>query len=241
MLKIAVCDDEKLFRKNIKELVSGYLNQDAVEYEIDTYCSGEEFLKLGIEMVKYQIAFLDINMAQIDGIMTAKKIREVSSEIYIVFVTAFVNYTLEGYKVDAVRYLLKSNTNFKESVYECMDAIIRKMNYVIVKKEFRFQEGTKVVPLNRLLYIESVLHKLKFYVMEDKLKVYTLYETLNNMEQQFQGNGFVRVHQSFLVNMKHMKSVSGYEVLLSNGTRLAVPKARYKYVKETFIAYKGEI
>lgn len=241
MLKIAVCDDEKLFRKNIKELVSGYLDQDAVEYEIDTYCSGEEFLKLGIEMVKYQIVFLDINMAQIDGIMTAKKIREVSSEIYIVFVTAFVNYTLEGYKVDAVRYLLKSNTNFKESVYECMDAIIRKMNYVIVKKEFRFQEGTKVVPLNRLLYIESVLHKLKFYVMEDKLKVYTLYETLNNMEQQFQGNGFVRVHQSFLVNMKHMKSVSGYEVLLSNGTRLAVPKARYKYVKETFIAYKGEI
>lgn len=241
MIKIAVCDDEKLFRTNIKELVSDYLNRDSAEYEIDTFCSGEEFLRLGIEMVQYQIVFLDINMEQIDGIMTAKKIREVSSEMYIVFVTAFVNYTLEGYKVDAVRYLLKSNTNFRESVYECMDAIIRKMNYVIVKKEFRFQEGTKVVPLNRLLYIESVLHKLKFYVMEDRLKVYTLYETLNNMELEFEGNGFVRIHQSYLVNMKHMKSASGYEVLLSNGTRLAIPKARYKYVKETFIAYKGEI
>lgn len=94
--------------------------------EIDTFSSEKEFVELGIEMVKYKIVFLDINMDELDGIMTAKKIRENSKDMFIVFVTAFVNYTIEGYKVDAVRYILKDNKNLVASVYECMDAIHEK-------------------------------------------------------------------------------------------------------------------
>ena len=63
-----------------------------------------------------------------------KKIREYSSEIYIVFVTAYINYSLEGYKVDAIRYLLKNNTNLEASISECMDAILHKMNLVVKRK-----------------------------------------------------------------------------------------------------------
>ena len=55
-------------------------------------------------------------MDDVDGIVTAQKIREYSSEIYIVFVTAYINYSLEGYKVDAIRYLLKNNTNLEASI-----------------------------------------------------------------------------------------------------------------------------
>lgn len=51
----------------------------------------------------------------------------------------------------------------------------------------------------------------------------------------------MRIHQSFLVNMQYIKGVTRYQAVLSNGTRLVIPKARYKYVKETFIAYKGEV
>ena len=82
-----------------------------------------ELIELGIELNQYKIIFLDINMDEMDGILTAKKIREQNSEIFLVFVTAFVNYSLEGYKVDAVRYLLKNNVNMQESIAECMDAI----------------------------------------------------------------------------------------------------------------------
>lgn len=110
--------------------------------EIDTFSSGKEFVELGIEMVKYKIVFLDINMDELDGIMTAKKIRENSKDMFIVFVTAFVNYTIEGYKVDAVRYILKDNKNLVASVYECMDAIHEKMDYKITWAEFDFCEGT---------------------------------------------------------------------------------------------------
>lgn len=109
MFRIAICDDEKIFRDDLKEILIRYMTDRGIMLEIDTFSSGKEFVELGIEMVKYKIVFLDINMDELDGIMTAKKIRENSKDMFIVFVTAFVNYTIEGYKVDAVRYILKDN------------------------------------------------------------------------------------------------------------------------------------
>ncbi|MFU0826697.1 MAG: Stage 0 sporulation A-like protein [Lachnoclostridium sp.] len=239
MFKIAICDNDIHFRKHIQETLLNYQKEKGILYEIDTFSSGMELIDLGIDLVKYKIIFLEINMD--DGIMTARKIREISNDIYIAFVTAFMNYTLEGYKVDAIRYILKNNINFSESIYECMDAIIAKMNYVVEKRTFNFIEGTRKVPLDRLLYIESQLHKLEFYVMEDIINKYTLYGTLNETEKNFIGTDFVRIHQSYLVNMKHIKKMCRYSVLLSNGIQLDIPRARYKYVEEKFVAYKGKI
>lgn len=54
---------------------------------------------------------------------TAKYIRTITREAYIVFVTAYINYALEGYRVDAIRYLLKDNENFEDSLVECLDTI----------------------------------------------------------------------------------------------------------------------
>lgn len=241
MFRIAICDDESFFAEELKELISGYMMEKGLVFEIDTYSSGEALVKLGIEVVRYTAVFLDINMEKIDGIKAAEKIREVSREVFIVFVTAYVNYSLEGYRLDAVRYLLKSNANFQSTVNECMNAIMEKLNYSVAKREFDFKEGTKEVSLERLLYIESNLHKLEFHIMEDDMKIYTMYEMLNALEDRLAANDFVRIHQSYLVNIKHIKSVVRYQLILTNGVKLAIPKARYTYVKELFISYQGEV
>lgn len=241
MFKIAICDDESLFVEELKELISDYMMKKGLVFAIDTYSSGEELVELGIEIVQYTVVLLDINMDKVDGIMTAEKIREVSREVFIVFVTAYVNYSLEGYRFDIVRYLVKGNANFRGTVNECMDAIMDKLDYSVVKKTFDFKEGTKEVSLERLLYIESNLHKLEFYVMEDTMKVYTMYETLNVLDGRLAENDFIRIHQSYLVNMKYVKKVVRYKVVLTNGVDLVIPKARYTYVKERFIRYQGEV
>lgn len=241
MFRIAICDDESFFAEELKELISGYMMEKGLVFETDTYSSGEALVKLGIEVVRYTAVFLDINMEKIDGIKAAEKIREVSREVFIVFVTAYVNYSLEGYRLDAVRYLLKSNANFQSTVNECMNAIMEKLNYSVAKREFDFKEGTKEVSLERLLYIESNLHKLEFHIMEDDMKIYTMYETLNALEDRLAANDFVRIHQSYLVNIKYIKNVVRYKVVLTNGVELVIPKARYTYVKEQFVSYQGEV
>ena len=241
MLKIAICDDEKYFRENVKKYIENYLKNKDIEFEIDVYESGHELISRGIEIVQYSMIFLDINMDEIDGIETAQKIRTFSSDVYIVFVTAYIDYSLEGYKVDAARYILKNNVNFDEAIYECMETLLKKMNYVVRRKEFEFSEGEKTLLLDRILYIESNLHKLIFYVMEQDVVEYTMYSTLNALEKELEGLSFLRVHQSYLVNMKHIKKIDAGSVIMDDNYEISIPRARIKEVKNAFVLYKGEI
>jgi DNA-binding LytR/AlgR family response regulator len=241
MFKIAICDDESLFTEELKELLSGYMMEKGLAFEIDTYSSGEQLIDLGIAVVQYTAIFLDINMKKVNGIMAAEKIRKVSREVFLVFVTAYVDYSLEGYRFDVVRYLLKGSANFPGKVNECMDAIIDKMNYSVKKREFDFREGRKEILLERLLYVESKLHTLEFHVMENDGKVYTMNETLNTFENRLAENDFIRIHHSYLVNVKHIRNVVRYKAILTNGVELPIPKARYTEVRKRFIACQGEV
>jgi DNA-binding LytR/AlgR family response regulator len=241
MFKIAICDDESLFTEELKELLSGYMVEKGLDFEIDAFSSGEQLVDLGIAVVQYTVIFLDINMEKVNGIMAAEKIRKVSREVFLVFVTSYVDYSLEGYRFDVVRYLLKGSANFPGKVNECMDAIIDKMNYSVKKREFDFREGRKEILLERLLYVESKLHILEFHVMDNDGKVYTMNETLNTFENRLAENDFIRIHHSYLVNVKHIRNVVRYKAILTNGVELPIPKARYTEVRKRFIACQGEV
>ncbi|MCR5620094.1 MAG: LytTR family DNA-binding domain-containing protein [Lachnospiraceae bacterium] len=241
MLNIAICDDEKYFRNEIRGILEKYLSAEGIVCSIDDFASGEELTDLGIEMQKYDIVFLDINMDQMDGIDAARKIREKSKDIFIVFVTAYIDYTIEGYKVDAFRYILKNNNMLEGSIGECLDSIRDRMAYEVEQKEFEFSEGRKTVSLERILFVESNLHRLIFHIMEDSLKQYTVYKTLDEMEKELEGKGFIRIHQSYLVNIQHVNSISRYYLILDNGIRLSIPRARYNDVQKLIAEYKGAI
>lgn len=241
MLTIAIVDDEDYFREDLKELVQSYMIERGYSLQIDTFHSGEEFISLGIGVLKYNIVFLDINMDKVNGVSVAKKLRAINKGVFIVFVTVNVEYVFEGYELDITRYILKDNSNLESLIIECLDAIIQKINYVIVKKMFRFNEIEKQISLDRLLYIESRLHKLEFHVMEERMKLYTMYETLNVIEKQLENFDFIRIHQSYLVNKRYIVDVLRYKVILSNGDELIIPKVRYKEVRDAFIEYQGEV
>lgn len=77
--------------------------------------------------------------------------------------------------------------------------------------------------------------------MEDDMMVYTTYGKLDTLEEELAENGFIRIHQSYLVNKKYIENVKRYKVVLTNGVELSIPKVRYTYVKEQFILYQGEV
>ena len=95
MLNIVICDDEPYFQNRIKELISVYLNDLEYEHAITCFNSGKELLKKGTDITKYDIAFLDVQMGEIDRIETAKHIREMSEDMFIVFITASLGLSNE--------------------------------------------------------------------------------------------------------------------------------------------------
>ena len=150
------------------------------------------------------------------------------------------NYTLEGYKVDAIRYLLKTDKNFEQSMYEGLDAVFQKMQYKPSIREFAFQEGTRKIALEKIIYIESNLHKLTFCIIEDEIVQYTMYETLNHISGMFSGD-FVRIHQSYLVNLRYIRKIVGNDLLLLNNLTLPVARSKLKEVRQKVAMYKGVI
>ena len=118
MIHIAVCDDEEYFRLREKKLVGEYMEKRKYSYTIDTYSSGKEMLDAANVPLQYDIIFLDINMEELDGLETARRIREISAKVSIVFVTAYITYALDGYKVNAVRYLLKEDHCLENAMKE---------------------------------------------------------------------------------------------------------------------------
>lgn len=241
MLEIAICDDEKYFLEQEKEWISKYMNRLGYEFRIDTFASGVEFMAVGDRVSRYDIMFLDINMEELNGLETARRIREYTKDAYIVFVTAFITYSLEGYKVDAVRYILKDNESLEKAIKECLDVIVDKMNYVENKYTFDFQEGRKTLFLDEILYIESRLHKLQFHLAGPKSEQYTMYGRLDHIAELLHDFNFCRVHKSYLVNLKYMEKVERYLARLSNGDAVSISQPKFNNVREQFICYKGEI
>lgn len=245
MLQIAVCDDEQYYREKIQSLLRQYLLQKNLAYTIQLYQSGEEFLDQCENKVKYDIIFLDISMRALDGIQTALQIRTFHSDTQLVFVTAFIDYALEGYKVNAVRYIMKDTLD--AAIPECMDTILLRMKKTQVS--FSFIDGDAVLYTDNILYIESQKHKLSFYYMEPHtLKspfakpgpaVFYMYEKLDSIEKILSDYGFLRIHKSYLVNMKHIRRLSNYTAFLDTDETLPIPRLKYQAVRESFAAYKG--
>ena len=105
-MKIAICDDEKEFLENIDYAIKTYMNEKGLDYNIDLYNSGKSIMELQKNIVLYDVVFLDINMPEISGLEVAEWIRTYSDDVNIVFITAIISYAIQGYKYNAVRYIL---------------------------------------------------------------------------------------------------------------------------------------
>lgn len=240
MIRIAVCDGDEPFRACLEGYVEKYLSERKIECTIDSFISGEELLNLGIELARYSIVFLEVKGNKKRGIETALRIRQCRPDIYIVAVADNMRYCTEAYRADAVRYLLKNSSGFEDLTRECVKSVLDKMSCVVSRKTFPFRECEKDVLVERILYVESKLHILEFHIMEDCMMKYTMYGTLNTLETDMQELHFIRAHQSYLVNLRHIKDVVCYRVILNNNQELRIPKTRYKDVKQAFLEYRGE-
>lgn len=112
-------------------------------------------------------------------------------------------------------------------VYEKRDFIV----------EYPFVEGRRKLRTEDIIYIETARHKNIFHTKEE---TFSLYRKLNEIEEDLKEMGFLRIHQSYLVNMRYIEKISSYILRLDNGKEISVPKSRYRNVKQRYAEYKGE-
>lgn len=227
-MRIAVCDDEKRFVKDFSEIVSRlYRSLDMI---VDEYSDGASLLRRFPE-VKYDIVFLDIEMPGMDGISLAKKLRELSEDVYIVFLTGHVEYAIKGYEVNALRYLTKPAS--EENVREVLEHVIKKQSsekFIWIKN----RDGERRIRLSDIVFLEAQDQNVVIYTASDSFE---FRGKLNDYEQTLTADGFFRIHRSYMVSLSKITNVSGKELTVIGGYKLPIARAKEKEFKDAFMSF----
>ncbi|MFU2418996.1 LytR/AlgR family response regulator transcription factor [Peptacetobacter sp. AB800] len=227
MVNIVICENDKNDQEFVKDKVVEILDDLDIEYEIKVYNSGDDLLE-GYD--KYtDIILLDIQMDGLDGMETARKIREFDDNVEIIFITSFVEYALEGYEVNAYRYLLKpvKDENLRTSLINCLN------DRNFVKRSIVIKEGdTRIkISLKDIMYIEIQGNDITVHTLKD---TYRTKGTMSNFETEINSDMFVRCHKSYLVNLEYIKSIKRYTSILVNDEEVPLSRNKYKEIKDRF-------
>ncbi len=161
LLNIVICENDINDQEFINKNVIKILDDLKIEYEIKIYNSGENLIESYNNDT--DIILLDIQMDGIDGMETARKIREFDNRVEIIFITSFAEYALEGYEVKAYRYLLKpvKYDDLKVSLINCLSDIN------LIKRSIVIREGDTSIKLSEVKAYRYLLKPVKY----DDLKV----------------------------------------------------------------------
>lgn len=168
------------------------------------------------------LIFLDIQMPEISGIDFLKSLK---APPLVIFTTAYQNYALQGFELNAVDYLLKpfSLDRFQKAVKRASElarmieeSSQKEDEYIFIKSDQRLQK----VSFGEILYVEALADYVKIHTND---KRYITLQTMKNMEEKLPEKYFKRVHRSFIVSLDKIMAIVGGNVEV-NGQRIPIGK-----------------
>lgn len=218
-MRCCVIDDEPLAGK----LIASYVERTPDLDLCGVYMSGADAIK-DILDGKIDLLFLDIEMPQINGLEFAKLVPPTCS---IVFTTAYERYAVQGFKVDAVDYLLKpvSYNEFLDAVArvkrkkanansvapQSQSAAAAKREFILVKSEYKLIQ----IKISDICIVEGLKDYIKIHVAGMQKPVLTLM-SMRSVEQSLPEDEFIRVHRSFIVSKKHIDVIERNHIIIGD-------------------------
>lgn len=227
MYKIAVCDDEKKILEETERMIREW----SLEVEVRGFSSGKELLE---SYEPYEAVFLDIDMTGMNGIETGKAIRRIDKDTKIVYLTAYRDYVAGAFGVHAFQYLLKPVNEKK--IREVLEEIFsyRNVREKQVILDFKTVEGLTCLAAENIYFFEYENRRVRIVAKDGE---YHLIDRIGNLAKRMETFGFSMPHQSFVVNMFHVKNVKGQQIFLDNGMEVPLSQKKLKTWKQELIVY----
>lgn len=234
IMKIAICDDEMEIQIKIRELVLSNFN-NSNQISVDIFSAGEELISKYESEYRYDIIFLDIEMKSLNGIETAKRIRTIDESVTIFFVTAYISYVFDTFRVGAFQFIKKpiNETEFYDDFKRAL--IAHKKNHYMYQVKYKGE--THLIELKEITYIDVFDHNVFIHCEKDK---YQKFGRIKDEIATLSEYGFVQCHKSILVNMQHIKSISERSIILKNNLQLQLSKNFRKKLIESFNKFLSE-
>lgn len=230
MIKIAICDDSKELLNQIADILHHW--KKSTQLQISIFEDGDSLIKAHTHS-PFDILLLDVVMPLLNGIDTAKEIREKDKIVKIVFLTSSKEYAIDSYQVKASNYLLKPV--IPSALYNCLDDLLQELHHedetIIVKNS----DGVHRIPLFQIKYIEAQGKHIEFKLQNNtSIKVigslYAYESKLNTKE------GFYKCHRSYIVNIHQIKSYTQKEIIMQSGDRIPLSRSCQKAFESIYFS-----
>ena len=211
-------------------MISDFFRKKNQEISLHMFSSGEELLSYNGQI---DILFLDIQMKDMDGMETARKLRADKFRGFLVFITVLKEMVFQSFEVQAYDYLVKpvDDKQFEktmERLYASMQNASE--DSLLVQKGY---EG-RIIREDEIVFCEIIDRKIYLNLASGEVVDY--YERIENLETKL-NNRFYRCHRSYLINLKHLKGYKNGTACMDNGKEIPVSRLRSREFSGVVLQY----
>lgn len=231
-MKIAVVDDNLKDGGRIKQYIERYALEQDQKFQVFLYASGLDFLD---DMGRnFDVVFMDIEMPHLDGIETARKMRERDDTTILIFITNLAQYAIHGYEVNAIEFMVKpvGYYNFSDKMTKALRFVRRNEEKVML---FKSSDAVTKIPVSQILYLEKEKNYIIFHTERGEFRERG---SMAEMEEKLAGAGFSKCIAGCLVNLRHVLKMEKDLVWVGN-TSLPVSRAQRKEFAKEFVDFLG--
>ncbi len=228
-MRIAIVEDNAVEAQSLKEKTQNLLPVDLGLTQIDIYSSSHQFLDAGNY---YDLLLIDCLLPDISGVELAKTIRRTNSSSAVIFVTAYMDYAVEGYETNAMRYLLKPIEDQK--LKEALDYFAKYISNTSVIELTGTTRNASYTQITEIMYIEYINRKSVVRMAEKSVESH---RTMKEFEKLLGNEFFFRTSQRFLVNFKHIIEKNDKTLVMKNGEHVSISGRKLIGFNQAYIRF----
>ena len=234
MIPIAIVEDRESERARIRDCLSHVEDAEGVQFDVHEFPNGLVFVGALDGPVPYDLVFMDIDMPGMNGMDTAKALRQADPAVLLIFVTNMAQFAISGYEVDALDFILKpiNRYSFAIKMKRALSRIPQKTeDYISVRSEGE----TRSVRISSIRWIDVKGHYVVYHTADGDLTEYT---TLKEACARVNRSAFAWINRSCLVNMRCVSAVSRDTVTIGEA-RLDISRPQKKAFLAEMSNYMG--
>lgn len=228
-MKILICDDEQQYIDKLKKHIEEFMRCHCANFEIHT---ANNSMSVVNSKEIYQLAFLDIQMNELDGISLAKILKERNSKIIIFFVTSYNIYQDDAMDLRAFRFFEKPYNT--ERLYSGLEKAMEYIDESYIDFYIYTNNEHKKILIDEVIYVERANRQVTLITTKGN---YTTRETFDEWCEILQNSFFYIVHKSFIINLHYVTSYKYSEVFMQNNIRIPIASRRQADFHKFWFAY----